>query len=108
MLNINDILHFIELDEKSSEAINGGYERFKIQNDVSNYSMSYSVDGTSGRLKPGYYQNWTAYSGGVVEFDADGRSGYQSRKYNLGGGRSYSFQPNTSTVNPSDFDLYEI
>jgi hypothetical protein len=109
MLRINDIRHFTELDEKSSVSVNGGYESFSIQNDVSNYTMSYSVDKTRGRLKPGHYENWTAYSGGVVEFDTDSRSGYQpSRKYNLSSGRTYSFQPNTSTANPNDVSLYEI
>jgi hypothetical protein len=100
---------FTDLTEQDAEAINGGYETFTIENDVSNYKMSYTVDGTSATLDPGYYTNWTAYSGGLVEFDADGRSGYQpSRKYNLGSGRTYSFQPNTSTSNPYDFDLYDI
>jgi hypothetical protein len=114
MSNIDKILHanqalFTNLTEQDAQAINGGYETFTIQNDVSNYYMSYSVDGTSARLDPGRYEDWTAYGGGLVEFDKDARSGYQaSQTYNLDSGRTYAFRLNTSTSNPYDFDLYDI
>jgi hypothetical protein len=113
MSNIDKILHanqdlFTNLTEQDAEAINGGAEQFTIQNDVSNYTMSYSIDGTSDRLQPGYSQGWTAYSGGTIEFDSDGRSGFQSKEYDLSNGGIYSFQPNTSTSNPYDFELYDI
>lgn len=113
MSNIDKILHahqdlFTELDPKNAETINGGAERFRVQNEVSNYSMSYDIDGTSDSLQPGYYQDWTAYSGGIISFDSDGRSGFQSKEYNLGNGRTYAFRPNSSTSNPYDFELYDI
>ncbi|MEO0014636.1 MAG: hypothetical protein RLZZ535_3025 [Cyanobacteriota bacterium] len=100
---------FTDLSEQDSEAINGGAESFTLKNEVNNYDMSYNLDGTSARLKPGYSIGWTAYSGGIVSFDKDARSGYQtSRKYNLSNGRIYAFRPNTSTSNQHDFDLYDI
>jgi hypothetical protein len=101
---------FTDISPQDSEKYNGGYtERFTLKNEVNNYSMSYSVDGTSARLSSNYYQDWTAYSGGVVEFDRDARSGYQASKtYNLSNGRTYAFRPNTSTSNIYDFDLYDI
>jgi hypothetical protein len=110
MLHINDIIHFNELDEKSAEAINGGYtEGFTIKNEVGNFNMSYSVDNTPGRLSPNYYQDWTATSGGFVLFDRDTRSGFQSSpRYNLSNGRTYAFRPNTRTANIYDMDLYDI
>jgi hypothetical protein len=99
---------FTDLTEQDSESINGGAESFTIEND-SNYNIGYSVDGTSDKIQSNYYHDWTAYSGGIVLFDKDGRSGYQrSRKYNLSSGRTYAFKPNTSTSNPYDVDLYDI
>lgn len=113
MSNIDKILHahqdlFTELDSKNAEAIKGGAESFTIQNEVSNYSMSYSIDGTSATLEPGYSQGWTAYSGGIISFDSDARSGFQSQEYNLGNGGIYAFRPNSSTSDPYDFNLYDI
>jgi hypothetical protein len=55
------------------------------------------------------YQNWIAYSGGIVQFDKDARSGYQpSRNYNLSNGRVYAFRSNRATRNPYDIDIYRI
>jgi hypothetical protein len=114
MSNIDKKLHtnqdlFTDLNEKDAEAINGGFEIFTIQNDVSNYSMAYTLDGSSATLNPNYYVERIAIFGGLIQFDADARSGYQpSQTYNLENGRTYSFQPNYYTSNPYDFDLYDI
>jgi hypothetical protein len=100
---------FQELKNEVAQQFNGGAERFRIENQVSNYSVGYNVDGTRDRLRPGYYQNWIAYSGGIVQFDKDARSGYQpSRNYNLSNGRVYAFRSNRATRNPYDIDIYRI
>lgn len=100
---------FTDLTEQDSEAINGGAESFTLKNEVSNYEMSYNLDGRSARLKPNYHIGWTAYSGGAISFDKDVRFGYQkSKKYDLDDGRIYAFRPNTSTSNQYDIDLYDI
>jgi hypothetical protein len=100
---------WVELDDENAQTINGGAEEFTITNEVSNYTMSYKLDGRSAKLKPDYSIGWEAYSGGIISFDKDARSGYQkSKKYNLEDGRTYAFRPNTSTLNIYDFDLYDI
>jgi hypothetical protein len=100
---------WIELDDEKAQTINGGSEIFTISNEVSNYTMSYKLDGTSDELETGYSQEWTAYSGGTITFDKDGRSGYQkSKEYDLEDGRIYAFRPNTSTRNVYDFQIYDI
>jgi hypothetical protein len=119
MSNIDKIFHvnqdlFTDLTEQDAEAINGGYETFTIRNDLNNFKMAYSVDGTSARLRPRtdstyYYEDWTARNGGVVKFDADTRAGYQaSPEYNLSSGRIYAFRPKKSTKNIYDMDLYDV
>lgn len=100
---------FTDLTEQDSESINGGSEAFTIENDISNYTISYKLDGRSAKLKPNYYVGWEAYSGGTISFDKDVRSGYQkSKEYDLEDGRIYAFKTNTSTSNPYDVDLYDI
>ncbi|MDZ8189851.1 MAG: hypothetical protein RMX96_34080 [Nostoc sp. ChiSLP02] len=102
-----------ELDEQAAETLTGGYEVFTVRNKTK-YSVVYYVDGTKS---PGYASKpyngaavWTAYSGGIIKFDADGRSGYvQTKKYNLANGGVYEFRYNNSTPgNPYDINLYRI
>ncbi|MEH2420791.1 MAG: hypothetical protein V7K48_07550 [Nostoc sp.] len=102
-----------ELDEQAGETITGGYEVFTIRNKTK-YNVSYLIDGTKA---PGYAAKpysgsavWTAYSGGIVKFDADGRNNYvQNKSYNLSNGGIYEFQYNNYTRgNPYDIDLYKV
>jgi hypothetical protein len=102
-----------ELDEQAAETISGGYEVFTVRNKTK-YNVSYLIDGTKA---PGYAARpysgsavWTAYSGGTVKFDADGRNGYvQNKKYNLANGGVYEFRYNNYTKgNPFDIDLYRV
>ncbi|MHC5728044.1 MAG: hypothetical protein ACYT04_51475 [Nostoc sp.] len=101
-----------ELDEQAGETITGGYEVFIVTNRTG-YNIPYSVDGTKTLpqfAKPGASSVWTAYGGGIIKFDADGRAGYvQNKSYNLADGEKYEFQYNYSTPgNPYDIDLYRV
>ncbi|MBN3898647.1 MAG: hypothetical protein V7L14_26690 [Nostoc sp.] len=101
-----------ELDEQAGETITGGYEVFTITNRTG-YNIPYSIDGTQTRsefAKPGGSAVWTAYSGGIIKFDTDGRAGYvQTQSYNLSNGAKYEFQYNTKTPgNPYDINLYKV
>ncbi|MEH2352603.1 hypothetical protein [Nostoc sp.] len=99
-----------ELDEQAAETISGGYEVFEVKNKTG-YNIPYTVDGTTtGDPSPGSDRIWTAYSGGIIEFDSDGRSGYELyKKYNLADGGVYEFQDNTTTIgNPYDIELYKV
>ncbi|MEH2377243.1 hypothetical protein [Nostoc sp.] len=101
-----------ELDEQAGETITGGYEVFTITNRTG-YNVSYLIDGTktpAQYAKPNGSAVWTAYSGGIVKFDADGRAGYvQNKSYNLSNGSKYEFQYNYSTPgNPYDIELYKV
>ncbi len=99
-----------ELDEQAAETISGGYEVFEVKNKTG-YNIPYTVDGkTTGDPSPGSDRIWTAYSGGIIEFDADGRTGYQLyKKYDLVEGGVYEFQDNIKTDgNPYDIDLYRV
>jgi len=114
MSNNQDILQSFglveELDEQAGETITGGYEVFTVTN-TTRYNVSYSVDGTKTHYpKPGDSAVWTAYNGGIIKFDADGRNNYvQSKSYNLSNGSKYEFQYNNSTPgNPYDIELYKV
>ena len=82
---------------------------FTIKNNT-NYNVGLSIDGTSFVNKPGETWTYTAYSGGIIKFDTDGRAGYtQWQKYNLANGGVYEFQDNNYTRgNPYDIDLYSV
>jgi len=84
------------------------YEVFTLINRTNNVTVYYTLDGSSApRLRSGNRTTWTAYSGGIIRFDADARSGVTSWKsYNLANGINYYFRPNNYTSNRSDFDLY--
>lgn len=109
--NILEGLGLVEdLDEQAGETITGGYEVFTVKNQTK-YNIPYSVDGTRTRYpRPGSSTVWTAYRGGIIEFDTDGRSGYtQFKKYNLANGGVYAFEYNNYTKgNPYDIDLYRV
>ncbi|MEH2290864.1 hypothetical protein [Nostoc sp.] len=99
-----------ELDEQAAETISGGYEVFEVKNKTG-YNIPYTVDGkTTGDPAPGSDRIWTAYSGGIIEFDADGRDGYELyKKYDLADGGVYEFQDDTTTIgNPYDINLYKV
>ena len=99
-----------EINEQAAETISGGYEVFTIKNQT-NYNVSYFVDGKKTNYsKPGSSSVWTAYKGGMISFDTDGRSNYKEiKKYNLANGGVYAFRDNKSTKgNPYDIDLYRI
>ncbi|BAY22422.1 hypothetical protein NIES2100_21850 [Calothrix sp. NIES-2100] len=113
MLNNQSILQNFalveELDEQAAEIIAGGYEVFTIRNQT-NYNITHTVDGTQFLIQPGEEWTYTAYSGGIIEFDTDGREGYNfTKSYNLDDGGIYEFQNNDYTVgNPYDLDLYSV
>ncbi|MHC5934643.1 hypothetical protein [Nostoc sp.] len=116
MSNNQDILQGFglveELDEQAGETISGGYEVFTVTNRTG-YNVSYLVDGTKTPAqfaKSGGSAVWTAYKGGIITFDADGRNNYvQNKSYNLADGGRYEFQYNTKTPgNPYDIDLYRV
>ncbi|MBD2677673.1 MULTISPECIES: hypothetical protein [Nostoc] len=98
-----------ELDEQSAEIISGGYEVFSIRNKT-NYNITHILDGTAFLIQPGEEWIYTAYNGGIIEFDIDGRNDYNlSKAYNLDEGRIYEFQDNNYTPgNPYDIDLYYV
>ncbi|BAZ40316.1 hypothetical protein NIES4101_62770 [Calothrix sp. NIES-4101] len=112
MLNNQSVLELglvEEIDEQAAETISGGYEVFTIKNKT-NYDITYILDGKSFLHKPNEEWIWTAYSGGKITFDTDGRNAYkQDQSYNLSNGRTYEFQNNNYTPgNPWDLDLYTV
>ena len=103
---------FIELNDANAETVSGGYEVFTVRNETK-YDIDYFVDGTKTKAKfakPGTGSVWTAYKGGIIEFDVDGRDHYtELKKYDLSDGGVYAFRENTSTPsNPYDIELYSI
>lgn len=101
---------FVDLDDASAETISGGYEVFTVRNRTK-YNIPYTIDGTRAphyAARSGGGAVWTAYRGGIVSFDKDGRSGYiDQQRYNLANGGLYTFRDNKKTVgNPHDIDLY--
>ncbi|OKH53576.1 hypothetical protein NIES2101_10665 [Calothrix sp. HK-06] len=112
MLNNQSILELglvKEIDEQAAETISGGYEVFTIKNKT-NYNVTHVLDGKSFLIKPNQAYIYTAYSGGIIKFDTDGRDAYkQNKSYNLSNGRIYEFQNNNYTPgNPWDIDLYSV
>ncbi|NEO23982.1 hypothetical protein [Moorena sp. SIO4A5] len=101
---------FVDLNQKDAETISGGYEVFTIRNKTK-YNVHYFVDGKLTKFpKPGSSSVWTAYKGGIIKFDIDGRNNYKLwKKYNLANGGVYEFKDNKSTPgNPYDIDLYRV
>ena len=98
-----------EIDAQAAEIISGGYEVFTINNNTG-YDITQVLDGTAFLIKPGEEFTYTAYSGGIIEFDADGRDDHNlSKSYDLEDGQRYEFQDNTYTTgNPYDIDLYRV
>ncbi|MEO1185122.1 MAG: hypothetical protein AAFX46_10640, partial [Cyanobacteria bacterium J06636_27] len=75
------------------------------------FNFSYLVDGKQTKFpKPGASSTWTAYKGGKIKFDTDGRNNYKEwKKYNLSDGGVYAFRDNKGTKgNPYDIDLVRI
>ncbi|MDZ8189852.1 MAG: hypothetical protein RMX96_34085 [Nostoc sp. ChiSLP02] len=103
-----------ELDEQAAETLTGGEtEVFTVRNRTG-YNVKYYLDGT---VSPDYGSRpytgavvWTAYSGGIISFDKDGRDDVViNQKYNLANGGVYEFQYNNTTVgNPYDIELYRV
>jgi hypothetical protein len=98
-----------ELSEQAAETISGGQEVFTIYNKTG-YDITHVLDGKAFDIKPNEGWTYTAYSGGIINFDADGRSGVnQNKTYNLGEGHVYEYQDNKSTPgNPYDIELYRV
>jgi hypothetical protein len=98
-----------ELDEQAAETISGGYEVFTVKNKTQ-YNITLVLDGKTFLQKPNQEFIYTAYRGGKITFDTDGRNGYQQDKsYNLANGGKYEFQDNKWTRgNPYDIDLYSV
>lgn len=112
MLQIQNLQEFDlveELNEQAAETISGGYEVFTIRNKTK-FNITYTLDGKKWLHKPNESWIWTAYKGGKIKFDADGRNNYnQSQSYNLSNGKVYEFQNNNYTPgNPYDLDLYHV
>jgi hypothetical protein len=98
-----------ELDDRAAETIGGGaYEVFTLVNDT-NATIDYTIDGVRSKIKPGTFETWTAWGGGILTFDADAQPGFvELRVANLGNGDVYVFKPNLSTAgNPFDIGLYQ-
>jgi hypothetical protein len=98
-----------EIDEQAAEIISGGYEVFSIRNKT-NYNITHVLDGTAFLIQPGEEWIYTAYNGGTIDFDVDGRDDHNlSKLYNLEDGEIYEFQDNNYTTgNPYDIDLYRV
>lgn len=82
---------------------------FTVKNKTQ-YDITHVLDGKSFKQKPNESLIFTAYSGGIIKFDSDGRKDYvQNKSYNLSNGRTYEFQNNNSTPgNPYDIELYKV
>jgi hypothetical protein len=98
-----------ELSESAAETISGGYEVFTIYNKT-NYNITHVIDGKAFNINPNQGFIYTAYSGGIVKFDADSRNNYvQNKSYNLSNGSVYQYQDDKSTPgNPYDINLYKV
>ncbi|MBD2385192.1 hypothetical protein [Cylindrospermum sp. FACHB-282] len=98
-----------EIDEQAAEIISGGYEVFTIRNKTQ-YNITHVLDGKEFLMKPNEEWIYTAYQGGTIKFDVDGRDDYnQSKSYNLSDGKIYEFQDNKYTAgNPYDIELYSV
>lgn len=101
----------MDLNDEDAQTISGGAtEVFTVRNRTSNAIIDYFVDGkASGKQGTGTGLIWTAYSGGIIHFDADLRSDvYVSKKYDLSNGRIYEFQDDPTPGNPYDIELYTV
>jgi hypothetical protein len=97
-----------ELTEQAAETISGGAESFSIYN-ATNKSIVYNLDGYWLGLESGQGVAYTTTGDGIITFDDDFRSGFQSKSYNLADGGRYAFAPNNLTAdNPYDLDLDKI
>jgi hypothetical protein len=98
-----------EISEQAAETISGGQEVFTVYNKTG-YNITHVLDGYSFDIKPNQGVTYTAYSGGIITFDTDGRSGFtQNKTYDLAEGHIYEYQDNKSTPgNPFDIDLYKV
>ncbi|MEH2116535.1 hypothetical protein [Nostoc sp.] len=98
-----------EIDEQVAEIISGGYEVFTIRNNTG-YDIKHKLDGKLFRMKPNQESVYTTYNGGIIQFDADMRGGYQRWKsYNLRDGKIYEFKDNGKTAgNPYDINIYRV
>ena len=94
-----------EINEQAAEIISGGFGVFTIRNNTG-YDITYVLDGTAFLIKPGEESTYTsAYSGGIIEFDADSRDdNVPYKSCDLEDGQIYEFRDNTSTPN----NLYDI
>ena len=96
-----------ELTEQAAETISGGAEVFSIYNDTDR-DILFILDETPFGLRSGQQGVYTAYDGGSITFDTDGRGDYtQLASNNLSDGSVYVFAPNQSTANPYDLNLYK-
>ncbi|OKH15941.1 hypothetical protein FACHB389_35570 [Nostoc calcicola FACHB-389] len=95
---------FIGLNQEDGETINGGVEeKFTIKNKT-NFDITHLVDGVSWTLKPNESVDWTAWGGGILKFDTDGRNDYvNERSYDLENGKKYEFQKDLLAIN-----LFEV
>jgi hypothetical protein len=98
-----------ELDEQAAEIISGGYEVFTIRNKTG-YDITHVLDGKAFLIKPNESWVYTAYNGGIIKLDTDGRNDKKEfQSYNLSDGKIYEFQDNKYTRgNPYDIDLYRV
>jgi hypothetical protein len=99
-----------ELSEQAAETISGGQQEVFTISNKTGYNITHVLDGQAFDIKPNQSWSYVAYRGGIINFDADGRSGYnQNKTYNLGNGHVYEYQDNKSTpCNPYDIDLYTV
>lgn len=100
---------FVDLNVADAEIISGGYETFMIMNSTSS-SINHTLDGVlQPPLEPKEGRRYIAYSGGILEFDADGRDYYkQVKKYDLADGKIYTFLDNPFPGNPSNIELFDM
>lgn len=102
---------FMDLNDEDAQTISGGAtEVFTVRNRTSNANINYFLDGkASGNQGVGSGLVWTAYSGGIIHFDADTRGDvYVSKKYDLSNGRIYEFRDDPTPGNPYDIELYTV
>lgn len=97
-----------ELTEQAAETISGGAtEVFSIFNNT-NANVPIVIDGNLFGLQSGQVGTFTAIGGGIITFDDDFRAGITSKSYDLSDGGSYVFEPNQSTADIYDINLYRF
>ena len=97
-----------ELTEHAAETISGGAEQFGIYNNT-NQAILFLIDNTPFGLLPGQGNVYTAYNGGILQFNDDGRTNGNNQllSADLANGDVYVFQPNYATANVSDLNIYK-